>query len=357
MRGITQELFNIITSQRDGEAASMHLLNKYTSDESVKMYSTWSRVRQQIAKHPEFRNKYYISRLEELMKDPDLPAEDYLLLNDLKTSSLQYQHRVQSSNRKFLSSEKHDKWLHHIPALIYPVYNFTIPKEIAQARKLSLANRAKDDQTHDRKGRSYYKFSNDQLENWIEIAKVMIRSLPIRTVGHYYEVILGIQLLSGRRNSEVIKTLQLGPVPGYPYQAWVLGIAKRDVHDQVEDRIPLLDDFDALDHALKAARDYKSFDGDCSVMNSRVGGSLSKAAKRLFNQNLTHTQKRNIYAEMAWRKRENQNMFCIGEESCCRTVWFSRALAHRSLPVVTLSNRYDNLVIENTGVEDGIRNQ
>lgn len=347
MKGITLSIVNAIVKDRDPEKACKLLSDAYSVDQPISMYSTWSRVRQIISRDQAYRNKYYFYRIEQLMKQEGLPQEDYLKLQDLKDSSLQYQHRVQSSSRKYLSNELYDKWLHHIPALIMPVYKFVLPMEVVSTRKAILTERAQLDQNHNRKEKFEYKCSDVQLQNWIEISKATVASIPVASSKQYYEVLVSLQLLTGRRNYEIINSIEMFPVIDNKYQARVTGILKRGTRDDEMDIIPLLEEYDILDHALKSLREFKNMTGDPSAVNSRVGGNISKASLRLFNRRLTHTQKRNLYVECAWRERETNNKFYVGDNSCSRTVWVGKALGHKFKPVVTLSNRYDAIVIEN----------
>ena len=347
MKGITKQLIAAIVAAKDPDQATQLLTSSYSADQSISMYSTWSRVRQHIAKDPINRNKYYFYRLEQLMKHDGLPPEDFLKLESLKESPLYYQHRVQSSRRKYLSSDVHDKWLHLIPALIAPVYKFVLPETIVSTRKCILSQRAKMDQTHCRKIKSEYKCSDVQLQDWINISKATVASIPVVSTKQYYEVIVSLQLLTGRRNYEIINSLEIKPVIDNKYQAHVCGILKRGLKNEETDIIPINEEFVIIDHALRSLREFKRLLGDPSAVNSQVGGSIAKASLRLFNRKLTHTQKRNLYVEVAWREREKKNKFCVGEESCSRTVWVGKALGHKFTPIVTLSNRYDALVIEN----------
>jgi hypothetical protein len=223
------------------------------------------------------------------------------------------------------------------------MYDFTLPIEIIKARKAELNRRALADQRQSRKTKAEYSFTRKEGEEFINTAVDVIDTVNITKPSSYYEMVVSLQLLCGRRNKEVMSTLQ--HEPGYnDYTALVWGLCKRDGIKKVDKvYIPLLCTYDKFTMGMNKLRRF--YDSDQSTNNSRIGSSLARASVRVFNRKLTHSQKRNIYSEMCYLKRCSQSKFLIGEDSCSKTVWIAKCLCHSDPGVPSVTQRYQTMTM------------
>ena len=213
-----------------------------------------------------------------------------------------------------------------------PFYDFKLPAEIGELRRKRVNENDEARQAHKIGEKSTYEISVIDAIGIVEKAREVILD-NIGSITDWYNNVAAIQILSGRRTYEVICSLFYTPA-SLPFQANVVGIAKKHqlkVDGYEQHTIPLLCPYSEFEKAMDRIRQYKPYNPDTddateiTPMHSR---SIATATKRLFGRRLNHTQKRNLYAEMAWRRRHIENLFLIGEQSCSKHTWFSRALCH-----------------------------
>lgn len=128
--------------------------------------------------------------------------------------------------------------------------------------------------------------------------------------------------------NEIVVSMTMYP-SSHPYQAQVIGLCKNGPGSKDVITIPLLAPYSIIEKKFREIREYRNLSGmNVKEVSSRIGSSLSLATKRLFKRSLVHTQKRNLYAEMCYLKRNSQNGFLIGNQSCSKYRWVAHALGH-----------------------------
>lgn len=314
------------------------------------IYSMWTRVRKIMLDEELVCGDYYLPRLEKLIDEATI-EEDRIKLEKLKACSLSDQHKVSISTTPFLEDEDLDDWLKSLEPCDMLFHRFQIPSDICHERFKQERSRAKLNQEHRLKARSQYKITEQQLEEIFDLAADVVQfAVDITNTKKYYEVVVALQLVSGRRNYEIMSSLEYHPGPT-PYQAVVSGICKKTIDELVEGVedeyvIPLTVEYSLFKRAMDNIRKFKSLRGlSPSQVNSSYGASVLAASDRLFNRRLTHSQKRNLYIEKAYKMR-NINQFCIGSESCSKHRWAAMALCHASVRAPDVTQRYQTMIVE-----------
>lgn len=340
----------MVIEEREPEKAMSELIKRY--DDPIKccqsIYSMWSRVRSVIAKDENNRNKYYHDRMKVLLRLIPRSSPDYDLVKKLKEcGSLAQQHQVHASRRKFLSDLDLDKKLKLIKPLKAVVYRFVLPPEIASARNEKLIENAKRQQFHQDRPKEEYVFSSSEVEGILTIAKETLDECrELKSYKRFYELVVALQVLSGRRNIEILSTLVAVPST-HPYQLEVAGIAKKSpIKDYGYCVIPLLVPSTDFIRGLGLARDFLDYKEPVSqeVLNSRHSNKIGLASRRIFGRKLTHTMKRNIYLELAYKRRD-ENGYLVGDQSCSKSVWCAMALCHDD-PMPSVVDHYQAMLIE-----------
>lgn len=315
----------------------------------IAVYSLWSRIRIYIASKEENRNKYYNDRITNLLYSIPPSSVDHEMVKRLSESSISQQHRVQSSSRRYLVDPDIDLKLKAIKVIKAPFYLFNLPQQIILERKRVLMERARADQRHERKARSYYNISKEETDRIIKAALDYIKSpIKIKQKKDVCILINACQILSGRRNYEICKSLEY-EAADHPMQAKVRGICKKDklrAEGREDYTIPLLCTYWDWKLAMDLLRYHtKSMPDSPALLNSSLGNKVLEYSDRLFGRKLTHTQKRNIYAEVAYANRETDNLFLVNDKSCSKLVWISRALCHSDPGTPSVTQRYQTMQV------------
>jgi hypothetical protein len=340
----------LLDDKRPREAVNM-ILKRYPDPmkSTIAVYSLWSRIRLFIASQEMNRNKYYDEKMTTLIYSiPDDHVDKDMLIR-LMSSGISQQHRVQSSSRQYLVDKDYDALLKQIRVMKAPFYYFTLPEEIVKERKRVLLARAKADQRHEKRDRSYYQFGSDEVEMIIHSARDFICGpIVVKKKKDLCLLVNACQILSGRRNFEICKSLTYAKAD-HPMQARVNGICKKDklrAENREDYVIPLLCEYHEWESAMNLLRHHTSYLPDNpSLVNSSIGGKVLHYSDVLFGRRLTHTQKRNLYAEVAYSHRESDNEFCIGDNSCSKHVWISKALCHTDPGPPSVTQRYQTIQI------------
>lgn len=314
------------------EAAIEHLLSSYTDSrlDAPAIYSIWVRTRQFIVKQDRYKDPDYAVHINELAEIAD--REDASKLLKLLDSPLRDQHRVQSGKRPFLGDRRLNRLFKAITPVLPAFYRFKLPPDIYQWTKERRVKSDESRQAHQTGNRDDFYVSDTEAESMIDKAREVILD-NIGSNRDYYNNVAALQLLCGRRLYEILVSVIWTPA-SHPYQANVVGIAKKrtlKVDGYETHTIPLLCPYTEFDKAMTRVREFMPFDpesDDASSITPTRGKHVDRACIRLFGKKYTQTQKRNIYAELAWRKRETENHFLIGDQSCSKNYWFSKALCH-----------------------------
>jgi len=247
---------------------------------------------------------------------------------DLLGMPLHRQEFVYKSKRQYLSDRNLDNELKTIPPLKQYIYDFALPPEWIILRCQHQTDIALEKQA---RGSN---ISPDKVHDMMErAARVMFNYEESER--NVFDLVVALQLLTGRRQIEVMNLSSISPVHGKPYLAKVKSLAKsssRDVFGENEVTIPLLCPYKDIEHAWDIMRSEidplvhdlpqheitKTFGSHCQCARNRVYGKLN-------GKILCHTQMRNMYAELAWEDR-SLNGFLNGEGT--KHHWIGQALGH-----------------------------
>lgn len=331
---------NDIFVKNQPEEAIKHLLSSYTDSrlDAQAIYAVWVRTRQYIVKQDRYKDPEYEKHIQELAELAE-DREDADKLLKLLDSPLRDQHRVQSEKKTFLKDRRTNRLFKAITPILPAFYRFKLPPEIYQWAKEKRVKKYESTQAHQTGNRDRLYISDNDAIAIVDKAREVILD-DIGSNRDYYNNVAALQFLSGRRVYEILVSIIWTPA-SHPFQANVVGIAKKrtlKVDGYETHTIPLLCPYADFDKAMTRVRAYMPFDpdtDDASSITPTRGKYVDRACIRLFGKKYTQTQKRNIYAELAWRKRDVENHFLIGKQSCSKHYWFSKALCHEFNLAVT----------------------
>lgn len=279
--------------------------------------------------------KAFIIRQDHLYKNPEFEEqvfqlmvhatkEDRQRLMDLADAPLRVQYRTCLMKKRYLHDFRLDRQLKHLKPVKPIIYEFQISDDLATMAQEQRQRRIEDAQHHNRHSEDFYNKSEEEAEMFVVRALDTIKT-PINKQSDLYRTIAALGLLCGRRNMEIAETLVWQPA-SHPYQAVVAGISKREgVYTGLEDEftIPLLCSYTEFADAMTRVREF------LANSNKKFNqSSIYIQSVKVFGEKLNHTQKRNLYSELAWRKRDTQNQFLVGNQACSKAVWIQQALCH-----------------------------
>jgi hypothetical protein len=340
-----QLIIDRLMEDHDPDGALKLLLSFYDDhiNQSVAIYGYWSSIRQAICSDDRYRSKHYHQRLASIMEKAN--QDDYDRLNVLYNAPLKAQHRISIQKKPFLQDRVLDRELKDLKPVKSYMYDFVLPPDIVadamHQNHLSMI----EAQSHQRQPLDSYKMSEAQAIDIIETSIGVLHD-PLVEEKDYWKNMVALQILSGRRNYEILMTLNYSRA-SHPFQANVSGILKKRSFEDVDTEtytIPLLCSYDLFHKAMDRFRDVRDIYGTPKELSSMIGGKLNTACKRLFGRRMTHTQKRNLYSEMAFRRRHTENHYLINDQSCSKSMWIINALAHDVS--FSVHERYQTMLIE-----------
>lgn len=335
-------------AEGDSEGAVHFLLGRYdTTTQAHTIRSMFERCKRLYLKDPSHRRAKYEEEIRALIEEvksdsPDPDAEeDVRRLTKLLQASLLEQNRVYSTNKsRYLLNKEADATLHTIRPACTVFYDFVLPEAIVQDA-FNHSNKRRAQRMLQTDGKEY-NFSLAEVDEMIRAAKAAIDT-DITRPREYYRVIAALGILSGRRAFEIAKTMSYSQGPT-PFQATVTGTTKGNAlkSEQVYS-VPLLVPYTSFATAMDKLRAFRTVEGLCDdqpMISIRAGVNIE--TKKLFKRSLSHTQKRNIYSEMAYRDRENNGFVAQG---CSKAAWVKMALCH-DLIFMDPTSTYSSMTIQ-----------
>lgn len=340
-----QVIIDRLMDDHDPEGAMKLLLSYYDDpiNQSVAIYGYWSSIRQAICADNRYRSKHYFPRLASIMERSS--QDDYDRLKVLYNAPLKAQHRISIQKKPFLQDRRLDQELKDLKPVKSYMYDFVLPPEIVSDAMHQNHLSMIEAQSHQRQPLESYKMSEAKAIDIIETC-IGVLSDNLIDESDYWKNMVALQIVSGRRNYEILMTLNYTRA-SHPFQANVSGILKKKTlsdQDNTVYTIPLLCSYALFQKAMDRFRDVRDVYGTPKEVSSMLGGKLNTACKRMFGRRLTHTQKRNIYSEMAYRRRHEENHFLINDQSCSKSMWIVQALAHDI--TFSVHERYQTMIIE-----------
>lgn len=184
------------------------------------------------------------------------------------------------------------------------------------------------------------------IDNYLSVAIGLLNAVS------YYDRVLGLAALTGRRVAEIGCTAKLKRVEGDNYKAIFTGQLKtKERSNIIPYEIPLLYDYDIISATLKGVQNHKpQFAGNPALFNATASNKLSIAVKKhfagLFEGEPKTKNLRAIYATIAFelfRQREKQTSGFVNQTN---NVYFSSILGHSPKDAVTCGAYMDFCVKE-----------
>lgn len=328
---------------KDPQKALASLKNAYpTRQDAKKAMSMWKQVRMSILHNESNRNFAFPDACRSLM--PSCSRVDQVLLYDLIQMPCVEQHKIVESSIPYLEDEEADFILKQSMVMMPEFYAFEFPKDMELWFKELEKERNMKEMFHQLKPSKEYNFDKEEVDTIIDKSKEILLRKDIVNNKQYYEAIVAMQLLTGRRNTEIINSINFYP-SSHPYQAQVSGILKDSRRFDEMIPIPILAPYQDIERTFRTIREFKNMGYYSNEQIHRMTSSqILNASKRLFGRRLTHTQKRNLYCEVAYSLRYSENHFLT--DSCSKEAWVASALGHKLTGLLTQTARYQVMNIK-----------
>lgn len=274
-------------------------------------------IRAKIIRNSKYLLPDAIDELRNLADQTDYPIADRMRLKKIIAECPVHKiHWFQNNKRTFQHQDFNTKFK-AIHLFRDPFYNFKCPEELFEETRQNEADDLIDRHMHKhaRKAVEHFEFTEDEVDAMVETARDYIFSpTDWKKKANSLRLVECLCLLTGRRKWEIISTLQIRSVPGFPYQAEIRGIAKSQAASIQEDpwaRIPLLAPIDDVVRGLTQVRQCIHTFGQYSLGCS------------LFPDHMNHTAFRDIFSSTTYRLRHiNQ----YKDTSCSEIGWKKQAL-------------------------------
>jgi len=330
---LSKQLIKMVIEDKDPEGAMEFLLGRYDVEKQAKaIHSMHCAVRRKMLKDDSNRRADYENEIRQLIASLDASNyDDRATLNYLLTKPLMEQQQIYKMKKYVLRDHQAQARLHKINPAIQLICDFKLPEHVVK-NVMAYTRDARVKRMMHEDGRDYT-MGRATMERIIADAKRTIDVIknPIRKPKQWYDYVVCCGLLSGRRTWEIVSSLEWDPIPDRPFQARISGLAKSLEHEVMnqghpEIDIPLLCDFDTFDKAMWELRGFRTLTGHCDDKENKIEYGLMNASQRVFGRVVNHTEKRNMYSEMAFRDRENSKFLT----DCSRIAWIEAALGHKS---------------------------
>lgn len=310
-----QAIANLVLEGKTKEAIDL-VLTKYPADNAMATYMFYTQIKRSIYLNNANRNPDYDIKLRWLLSR-DLSAKDANKVRAALQLSLQEQNALHKKKTAYLSNPDMNRLFKAIKPIVDPYYHFVLPKEIVDQYTKARNAKMVEGQMRTTQPSEYYQFSATEMN---VIADTAINHLSVTTMTkplHWYNMVVALEIVTGRRAVEVCSTMVLSPT-SHPYQAYVTGLAKQ-TGSPTTAIIPLLAPYDQVNEALQRMRAFRS-----TYAQGNVTTNSATATVRLFGRKLVHTQKRGIYAEVGYQRRHQSEFF----PTASKIYWTSQALVH-----------------------------
>jgi hypothetical protein len=307
------------------EEALQTLLDTYGED-AHKLYNQWCNVRNCIYRDESNRSPTYFDEMGDLM-DMITNPEDRARMLTITYGTLQLQHRLHNQKKPYLKDREANAVFKKIRPIVADFYDFVLPEGTWQAYKEEETRRRVEKQQS-----GHGKISSQRAEAMLEVALQRTRERMV-TLADTWEVIASLLLLCGRRQYEMLVTMTVGPGDS-EYQCRVSNLTKRHDHNTDSILIPLLCPYTLFKETLEEVRSEPSFDWFTTMpqieCTHRISSLLRAANSRLFGHGFTHTIRRTVYVNLAWRRRFSENHFMV---QASKGLFVQHALGHSNVAI------------------------
>lgn len=281
---------------QEGDAATAITLTLERNDNA---YSFYKYCRQKALADDTHREPRYLQRVrhfQHLHYSPQDPEWDKL--NTLMEGPLRTQYRVETSPDAYLTDPERDEALKEIRCMPDAFYEYRMPTWVI--------DEAQERQNFRRE------FKHSHVVTIANVQTLFSRAQNWREYSHPWELVACALLLCGRRIEEVTTTLHWEAESNFVIK--IRGLVKQRNGDGV---IPILIPYRDFTELMARIREH------CLPTTSTTH-RLKPAFLRVYGEWLNHTQRRNIYCELAYRLRYESGFF----PELSRVMWFDKALCH-----------------------------
>jgi len=310
-------LIHQIMEQGDPEGVTKLIMNNPEKRRAKNTSRVFYNIRNKIIRNPKYHLPDAITNLRALSDKLEYPASDRIRLKKIIQEVPMHKiHWFQNNKRTF---ENHDLNAEFKSIKLFrdPFYDFKCPEELFDETRQNDLDDIQDRHMHKhtRKTADNFEFTESQIDAMIETARDFIFA-PVdwKFRPNSLRLVECLCLLTGRRKWEIMNTLQIRSVPGFPYQAEIRGIAKSQSSAIQEDdwrRIPLLAPIDEIVQGITQVRQFLHTFGNYSL------------GKSLFPNNMNHTAFRDIFSSTTYRFRDINKFQDI---SCSEMGWKKESL-------------------------------
>jgi hypothetical protein len=334
-------LIHQIMELKDPEGATNTIMNSPDRFRAKNTSRVFYNVRKKIIRNSKYYLPDAIDQLRALSDDTQYPISDRMRLKKI-IQECPF-HKIlwfQNNKRAFHHLEFNAKFK-SIRLFCDPFYDFKCPEELFEETRNNEIDDIQDRHMHrhSRKSTKDFEFTDEQVDAMVETARDYIYSTTDwKQRSNSLRLVECLCLLTGRRKWEIISTLQIRSVPGFPYQAEIRGIAKSQSAAIQEDnwaRIPLLAPIEDIVRGIAQVREAIHTH---TFARYTLGHSL-------FPDNMNHTTFRDIFSSTTYRFR-HINKF--KDSSCSEIGWKKQALLISFQGVV---NHYSTLSFDRTDVQ------
>ena len=301
-----------------GREAVEELLER-CEDDAYKLYNYWGLIRSNIYRDESNRSPTYHDEMLELMQQVRDPGDREKMVT-VSNGTLQFQHRIHNQKKAYLKDKTLNRLFKEIRPLVADFYDFVLPEGSAEAY-----TEEKHRRRIERQETEHGKVSSEKAEAMLTIALDVLMKPPV-CLQDVWNILASLLLVSGRRQYELLVTIQTRRGDN-DYLCYMKGLSKV-VGEVGEVLVPLLCQYDLFKVNLDLMRSERGllhyFEKDRDESHSELSGNIAKANHRLFGH-LTHSTRRNIYVELAWRRRLTENFFMNG---CSKGRFAQKALGH-----------------------------
>lgn len=339
---VGKEIARYLVETHDVQGALDKVLARYEDPmkSCVAAAGMISRVRMLIYTDDRNRRPGYLEELEGLLAELDDP-DDVITVCDLSEATLQVQYHAFASKKPVLRSAWADEELKSISPLFEAFMDFCVPAKIARHRS---DLRFDVDMAKHTAVRPNYILTHVEADKIRKIAVAVLHeeTQAPQTMMEALRLLSALQIVSGRRNFEIVHSL-VATSNGKPFQCHVSGLCKQTPVEETD--IPLLVECDVFLRRLAQLREFQPLSGISSSRQlTHRGQQIKDAGKKLFGRAMSHTQKRNLYVELAWARRFEENQFLVEDGHCSKMLFVKKALGHQ-IQQWTPTDAYQTMMI------------
>lgn len=310
-------LIHQIMEDQDPEGATREIMKNSNILRAKNISRVFYNIRNKIIRTPQYQRTDAMDKLRELSERTEYPTSDRIRLKKIIQEAPMHKiHWFQNTKRIFQSKEFNEAFK-EVQLFQDSLYDFKCPEHLFEETRQNNIDDIQDRHMHKHPRRtiSYFEFTETQIDAMIETARDYIYA-PVNwnVKSNSLRLVECLCLLTGRRKWEIVNTLQIRSVPGFPYQAEIKGIAKSQAATIQEDnwaRIPLLAPIEDIIRGITQVRQFVHSFGQYSLHAS------------LFPSNMNHTTFRDIFSSTTYRYR-HVNQF--RDDSCSEIGWKKESL-------------------------------